>query len=75
MITLRRACSAFCPRSPLIMNMNFGVPSVDGPVVAAACVAGPDHWPSIVGTLVPGGEWGLIIGRLVSRMAHGSHCS
>jgi hypothetical protein len=57
------------------MNMNFGVPSVDGPVMAAACVAGPDHWPSIVGTLVPGGEWGLIIGRLVSRMAHGSHCS
>jgi hypothetical protein len=31
-------------------------------------VAGHDHWPSIVGTLVPGGEWGLIIGRLVSRM-------
>jgi hypothetical protein len=31
-------------------------------------VTGHDHWPSFVGTLVPGGEWGLINGRLVSRM-------
>jgi hypothetical protein len=68
MITLRRACSAFCPRSAVAMNMNFGVPSADGPVVAGKGVAGHDHWPSIVGTLVPGGQRSLIIGRLVSRM-------